>query len=351
MTPNTTEGRRLPPLDFESFLAVPMRDYLDYLDHLGFSVLQQAHNLRRIDRLLVQYQIHDVRQLDLTLMMRLVQQDRQRLRATTVRLYQHSFKQFCSYLVRGGWLRHNPLEAFPTPRKQPYQPHVFSPHELACFFDSLQARAAQAQSPLAFYRACSYYTLYHLLYAAGLRISEAVALHTTDYSPQQAHLFIRASKFRKERLIPIGRRVCCNLNNLLSLRAQLLSTGSADRLFVQARRGQPCQAGSVSSHFRYRLRRLGIYSPRQYQQGVLHGTPHLHELRRAFAVHRLLRWYRQGVDLHVKLPLLATYLGHSCFEQTQVYLTLTRQLLAAAAQRFATHCDHLDWVKDDSQLR
>jgi site-specific recombinase XerD len=327
-----------------------MRDYLDYLDQLGFSVLQQAHNLRRIDRFLVQHQIQDVRQLDLTLMLRLVQQDRQRLRAATVRLHLHSFRQFCSYLVREGRLRSNPLEAFPAPRSQPYQPHVLSPQELACFFDSLKNRAAQAHSPVAFYRACSYYTLYHLLYAAGLRISEAVGLHTTDYSPQSAHLFIRASKFRKERLIPIGRRVCCNLDNLLSLRAQLLNTGSADRLFVQARGGRPYQAGSVSSHFRDRLRRLGLYSPRQYQQGVLQGSPHLHELRRAFAVHRLLRWYRQGVDVNAKLPLLATYMGHSCFEHTRIYLTLTRRLLAAADQRFATRFDHLDWVNDDPQL-
>jgi hypothetical protein len=37
------------------------------------------------------------------------------------------------------------------------------------------------------------------------------------------------------------------------------------------------------------LDRLGIYRPETCVQGCYYGTPHLHDLRRAFAVHRLLR--------------------------------------------------------------
>jgi hypothetical protein len=36
---------KLPELNYESFLAAAMRDYLDYLDHLGFSIVMQAYNL------------------------------------------------------------------------------------------------------------------------------------------------------------------------------------------------------------------------------------------------------------------------------------------------------------------
>jgi integrase/recombinase XerD len=38
--------------------------------------------------------------------------------------------------------------------------------------------------------------------------------------------------------------------------------------------------------------------------------PRPYDLRHAFAVHRLSRWYRQGVDLHSRLPWLSTYMGH-----------------------------------------
>jgi site-specific recombinase XerD len=60
----------------------------------------------------------------------------------------------------------------------------------------------------------------------------------------------------------------------------------------------------------------------------------VHDLRHAFAVHRLLRWYRDGADVQAKLPLLATYLGHRTFLSTQLYLTATPELLAEASRRF-----------------
>ncbi len=43
MTPNITEMQRMPKLDFKSFLAVTMYDYLDYLDHLGTQLSRLAY--------------------------------------------------------------------------------------------------------------------------------------------------------------------------------------------------------------------------------------------------------------------------------------------------------------------
>ncbi|MDA2924179.1 tyrosine-type recombinase/integrase [Acidobacteria bacterium AH-259-L09] len=217
-------------------------------------------------------------------------------------------------------------------------------------FDGLKAQAHQASDALTFYRALFYYALYHLLYACGLRVSEAIRLTRADYSPQDSTLFIGPSKFRKDRLIPIGRKVCSNLNNLLAVRDRLFAVPSPGRLFLVFPHPRPGSRHQISLYFRTLLRRLGIYRSEYYQHGVLHGTPHLHELRRAFAVHRLLRWYQQGVDVDAKLPLLATYMGHSHFGHTKTYLTLTHHLLAQAHERFAGCFDRLDWMKDDSPL-
>ena len=54
--------------------------------------------------------------------------------------------------------------------------------------------------------------------------------------------------------------------------------------------------------------------------------PRIHDLRHTFAVHTLLRWYREGADLDARLPVLATYLGHVSIEGTQQYLHLTAEL-------------------------
>jgi integrase len=57
-------------------------------------------------------------------------------------------------------------------------------------------------------------------------------------------------------------------------------------------------------------------------------------MRHAFAVHRLTRWYRAGVDLHARLPWLSAYMGHDDLLGTEVYLTATPELLSLAGDRF-----------------
>ena len=52
------------------------------------------------------------------------------------------------------------------------------------------------------------------------------------------------------------------------------------------------------------------------------------------AVHRVIAWYREGVDVEAQLPLLAAYLGHVNVSGTQIYLTMTPELLAEASWRF-----------------
>jgi integrase/recombinase XerD len=49
------------------------------------------------------------------------------------------------------------------------------------------------------------------------------------------------------------------------------------------------------------------------------------------AVKTLLGWYREGVDVHSRLPALSTYLGHRNPAYTYYYLSAAPQLLAHAA--------------------
>ena len=57
-------------------------------------------------------------------------------------------------------------------------------------------------------------------------------------------------------------------------------------------------------------------------------------MRHTFAVHRLTAWYRQGADVQRLLPVLSTYLGHADVAGTQVYLSMTPELLHQASLRF-----------------
>jgi site-specific recombinase XerD len=82
-----------------------------------------------------------------------------------------------------------------------------------------------------------------------------------------------------------------------------------------------------------------IFSRLRVRAGVIRHDgsryqPRLHDLRHAFAVHRLVSWYRQGADVQRLLPQLATYLGHVHIAATQRYLTMTPELLHEAGKRF-----------------
>jgi integrase len=79
------------------------------------------------------------------------------------------------------------------------------------------------------------------------------------------------------------------------------------------------------------------------REGGSRRQPRLHDLRHSAAVHRVVAWYRAGVDLQDLLPKLATYLGHVDLSSTQRYLTMTPDLLLEASlrfERYATEADH-----------
>jgi integrase/recombinase XerD len=341
---------KIPELNYRSFLADAMRDYLDYLDHLGFCIVPQASRLRRIDGFLVENNISCMQQCDSRLWLRLMARYQGRVKGITMCNWRNTFNGLCRYLVREGWMPENPVPAFPVPRIENYRPYVFSIEELRRFFDWLQQQADHSGDPLTSFRFRSRYVFYHLLYACGLRVSEGVRVTTADYSAEQCSLFIQPSKFHKDRLIPIGDRVASNLQSLLELRQRLFGIPPAGPFFLVLPERRAYNPRTASQYFRKTMQRLGIYRPQVTYRNCTHGTPHLHELRRAFAVHRLMRWYHEQADVDAKLPLLATYMGHGRFEYTKTYLTLTQQLLSEAGHRFARRFDRLDWMPRDPEL-
>lgn len=168
-----------------------------------------------------------------------------------------------------------------------------------------------------------------LLYGAGLRIGEAVALTLGDVDLSAAVITIRNTKFHKTRLVPIGARLNLAMVQYAAQRKEAGHSQSTDAPFFVLRRGAPLSIQIVQQAF-IRLRKhagVGRADGARYQ-------PRLHDMRHSFAVHRLTSWYKQGADVQKLLPHLATYLGHVSIAATQVYLTMTPELLHAASLRF-----------------
>jgi integrase/recombinase XerD len=66
---------------------------------------------------------------------------------------------------------------------------------------------------------------------------------------------------------------------------------------------------------------------------------HNHDLRHSFAIRTLLDWYREGLDVEARMPLLSTNLGHAKPAATYWYLSAAPELLALAGQRLEQHLE------------
>jgi len=166
-----------------------------------------------------------------------------------------------------------------------------------------------------------------LLYGAGLRISEATSLNQADVDLDAALITVRETKFFKTRLVPLG----LQLNRIMKAYAQWRVKEDHDRRaaapFFVLRSGARAHHAIVRGAFQ-RLRKVARIHHSDGQQ------PRLHDLRHTAAVHRLVAWYRQGADVQTLLPKLAVYLGHVKLSSTQVYLTMTPELLREVGLHF-----------------
>lgn len=171
-------------------------------------------------------------------------------------------------------------------------------------------------------------------YCTGLRFGEAVRLQCADVDLSARILHIRASKGRS-RLVPFGSDLAGEFRAYWPQRAEILrskGSGGSDAVFI-GRYGRAVSSTAASNCVRLLLRKLGLKGP----SGRI--GPRAYDLRHAFAVHRLTAWYREGADIHARLPWLSAYMGHVSILGTEVYLHATPELLRFASDRFAKRVD------------
>jgi len=231
---------------------------------------------------------------------------------------------FYRFALGRGYTATAPLPKLVPKPPEAFVPYIFSPEQIgrllsACDICVGPRRRLQPHT-------CR--TLLLLLYGAGLRISEALALTVADVDLHAALLTIRESKFYKTRYVPIGP----DLNRIL---AEYAVQRAGDHCleptapFFATRLGTSVTRQMAESAFARLRAHAGVlrHDGARYQ-------PRLHDLRHTFAVHRLVSWYRQGADVQRLLPQLATFLGHVDIGGTQRYLAFTPDLMQEASQRF-----------------
>jgi integrase/recombinase XerD len=210
-------------------------------------------------------------------------------------------RSFYRHLRREGLMEHDPTADLHGPRKPQRLPRVLTRDEVARLLSQPQGAGPLALRDRA---------LLELMYACGLRASEAVGLELRDLDLEEGLLCARG-KGAKERIVPIGRQaVTALLAYRRSGRPVLLGEGVQQRLFVNRRGGA--------------LTRQGLYKIVQghARRAGLQERMSPHTLRHSFATHLLAG----GCDLRS----LQEMLGHADLATTQVYTHLSADRLKDA---------------------
>jgi site-specific recombinase XerD len=232
-------------------------------------------------------------------------------------------RQFAKFMIRLGYSAYIPEGGLVAREARSFVPRILTIAEIQKLLLAVDQLAPTAHAPL---RHLIMPEVFRLLYGCGFRLSEVLDLQVRDVDLDQGILTVRQGKFCKDRLVPPA----VSLVKRLREYATDYGKRQPDAFFFPSPSGGPWSKQATYHLFRKLLLESGIA-----HAGRGHG-PRVHDLRHTFAVHTLVRWYREGADLDAKLPLLATYLGHQSLAGTQHYLHFTAELFPEITMRANT---------------
>jgi integrase/recombinase XerD len=207
-------------------------------------------------------------------------------------------RSFYRHLRRDGLLDTDPTATLSTPRRSRKLPQVLTRGDIERLLS--QPRGTEPAS-------LRDRALLEVMYACGLRASEAVGLELMDVDVQEGLLRARG-KGSKERIVPVGQAALKALRIYLERGRPALVKGAPEaHLFVNFRGGQ--------------LTRQGLYKivRRHAQTAGLADRMSPHTLRHTFATHLLAG----GCDLRSVQEML----GHADVSTTQLYTHLSSERL------------------------
>ncbi len=220
------------------------------------------------------------------------------LSAATASRRRAAVRQFYRFVMEQGWRADDPSRRVDAPTLGRPLPKVLTAGELERLLAAAAARDSDGDGAGALRLRC----LIEIAYAAGLRVSELVALPLSAVAREPTHLIVRG-KGGKERLAPLGEAARRAIVDYLPVRGGFLAKGLKASPWLFPSRG-----------------RTGRLTPARFAQllneaardaGIDPARVSPHVLRHAFATHLL----EGGADLRV----VQTLLGHADIATTQIY--------------------------------
>lgn len=219
-------------------------------------------------------------------------------------------RQLCAFLDAMGvpcW--QVPPRYFRASRSD-FRPYIFSDGDIAALLDASDSLPPSTGRARGYERV--YPVLVRLLLSTGLRISEALALVTDDFDENLGTLVVANSKNGVSRTVPLSAGMAERLVRYVS--AELPAGGP---VFPSPYTGRAYSYDGVQYMFGRMYASAGIRT----ESGRL---PRIHDCRHWFCTRSLDRMLASGMSVYEAVPILAAYVGHVNYADTEKYIHLTR---------------------------
>jgi integrase/recombinase XerD len=236
----------------------------------------------------------------------LVEERKRGLQARSVRRSLAAVRAFFRFLVLEGTITRNPAKLLDTPRIGQRLPAVLDPTEIRRLLET--AAKASGRYPR------RDRALLEVLYASGLRVSEALGLKIKDVL-WELEILRCVGKGSKERVVPISRKALSILREYITVERPSLAARSSSDLVFLSRGGKPLGREVVAAILRRTVLKAGIV-----------GTVTPHTIRHSYATHLL----QNGADIRIVQELL----GHAKVDTTEIYTHIEKSELKAAHRKY-----------------
>lgn len=292
--------------------------FLQYIYHQHSqsekTVEAYRRDLEQLKDFLNSQDIHDFEQVDRLVFMDFLRQcrilsDGSIAKNSTISRKLSTYRSFYRYLNEYIGIQNNPLVSIHSPKNSRQLPEFLFISEIREFLDTYDTtKPVQLRDK----------TMFTLLYACGLRVSELVNLEWSDVHLQERFLRIRG-KGDKERLVPFYPAL------IQDLKAYKLGYWEKTAIHTEAvfvsLRGKKMTTRAIQLLMQKHADDIGMNM-----------NLHPHMFRHSFATHLL----DNGADIRIVQELL----GHSSLSTTQIYTHISSKKLQAAYEKAHPLANH-----------
>ncbi len=260
-----------------------LSQFRDFLKTTGHGSHEGQTDLKRVDRLAIRAFMSHLYEAGCS--------------GRTMNRKRASLSSFFKFLCREGYLTSNVVQSIPSPAMDEPLPAFLSVDEMFRLLEKPEGDSFLMIRDRA---------ILEMFYTTGMRVSELVTINM-DHIHADQRLVKVMGKGKKERLLPLGKRVLGTLDRYLPLRKKFLERKKlADK--------------TIQVFINFRGGKLTTRGVRKILEKHLKGTPLFgtispHSIRHSFATHML----EAGADLRT----IQEMLGHSSLSTTQKYTHLT----------------------------